>query len=253
MNRRQALGLIVVAGLFANRSARADFASDLRKRLEGLGSGGGTQSEGQLVASGLTQGEMDQGIREALGKGVEVAVTQLGQQGGYLNDPQVRIPLPGGLRQVEGILRSLGQDGLADEFVGTMNHAAEQAVPEATDVFLGAIKRMSLEDVRGIVEGPDDAATAYLRRSSSEELTTRFRPIVESATDQAGVTVAYKQMMDRAGPMAQLAVGDTDLDGYITDKALDGLFIKVAEQEKLIRTEPYARTTDLLKKVFGGQ
>ena len=251
MNRRQALGLIVAGSLFASRSANADFASDMLKRLEGLGSGGGSQSPS--VASGLTQGEMDQGIRDALSKGVEVAVEQLGRQGGYLNDPQVRIPLPGYLQKVEGMLRSLGQDGLADEFVGTMNHAAEQAVPEATDVFLGAIKRMSLDDVRGIVQGPNDAATAYLRRSSSEELTTRFRPIVESATDKVGVTVAYKQMMDRAGPMAQMVVGDTDLDGYITDKALDGLFIKVAEQEKLIRTEPYARTTDLLKKVFGGQ
>lgn len=251
MNRRQAIGLIVVGGLLANRSAQADFASDMLKRLEGLGSGGAPQSPS--VASGLTQGEMDQGIREALSKGVEVAVRQLGQEGGYLKDPQVRIPLPGYLQKVEGMLRTLGQAGLADEFVGTMNHAAEQAVPEATDVFLGAIKRMSLDDVRGIVEGPNDAATAYLRRSSSDELATRFRPIVEAATDRAGVTVAYKQMMDRAGPMGQMLAGDTDLDGYITDKALDGLFLKVAEQERLIRTEPYARSTDLLKKVFGGR
>ena len=157
MDRRRALGLIVIGGLVAHRSAHADFASDMLKGLEGLGSGG---SQSPSVASGLTQGEMDQGIRDALSKGVEVAVEQLGRQGGYLNDPQVRIPLPGYLQKVEGMLRNLGQDGLADEFVGTMNHAAEQAVPEATDVFLGAIKRMSLDDVRGIVEGPNHAATA---------------------------------------------------------------------------------------------
>lgn len=251
MDRRQALGLIVVGGLLASRPSQADLASDMLKRLEGLGSGGSSPSPS--VASGLTQGEMDQGIREALSKGVEVAVGQLGQQGGFLNDAQVRIPLPGYLRQVEGVLRSLGQDGLADEFVETMNHAAERAVPEATEVFQGAIKRMTLQDVRGIVEGPNDAATEYLRRSSSEELATRFRPIVESATDKAGVTVAYKQMMDRAGPMARMAVGDTDLDGYITDKTLDGLFLKIAEQEQLIRTDPGARTTDLLKQVFGSR
>jgi len=249
MNRRQALGLIMVGGLLAHRSARADFASDMLQRLEGMGRNGDSPS--QSAASGLTQTEMDQGIRAALSKGVEVAVSQLGRQGGYLDDPRVRIPLPGYLQKVEGMLRSLGQGGLADEFVGTMNHAAEQAVPEATEVFLGAIKRMSLEDVRGIVEGPNDAATAYLRRSSSDELATRFRPIVEAATDRAGVTVAYKQMMDRVGPMGQLVTGETDLDGYITDKALDGLFLKIADQEKAIRSNPRQRTTELVQKVFG--
>ncbi len=251
MERRRVLGLIVVGGLLVSRPARADFASDLLERLDGLGNGGPSRS--QPDRSGLTQAEMDQGIRDALANGVQVAVRQLGRRGGFLDDPQVRIPLPGNLQKVEGVLRSLRQDGLADEFVQTMNHAAEQAVPEATEVFLGAIKRMSLEDVRGILGGPNDAATEYLRRSSSDELATRFRPIVESATDRAGVTVAYKQMMDSAGPMAQLVVGDTDLDGYITDKALDGLFLKIAEQERLIRTDPAARTTDLLKKVFGNR
>ena len=251
MDRRQALALIVVGSLFTSRSARADLASDLLKRLEGLGNGGSADAPPER--SGLTPGEMDQGIRDALGNGVQVAVRQLGQRGGYLDDPQVRIPLPGNLQKVEGVLRRLGQDGLADEFVQTMNHAAEQAVPEATDVFLGAIRDMSVEDARGIVTGPNDAATQYLRRSSADELTARFRPIVESATDKAGVTVAYKNMLDRAGPMAQMAVGETDLDGYITDKALDGLFLKIAEQERLIRTDPAARTTDLLKKVFGNR
>ena len=251
MERRRALGLFALGGLWVIPTARAGFGSDLLQRIEGFGSG--SASEANPGTSDLTQVEMGQGIREALAKGVEKAVGQLGRQGGFLNDSQVRIPLPGNLQKVEHVLRGLRQERLADEFVETINHAAERAVPEATEVFYGAIKRMSVDDVRGIVNGPNDAATQYLRRSSSEELTTRFRPIVEGATDKAGVTVAYKQMMDRAGPMAQLAVGDTDLDGYITDKALDGLFIKIAEQEKLIRTEPYARTTDLLKKVFGGQ
>ncbi|WP_372590771.1 DUF4197 domain-containing protein [Guyparkeria sp.] len=251
MERRRALGLIVAGGLLVSRPARADFAGDLLKRLDGLG--GGDASRTQPSTSGLSQGEMDQGIRDALAKGVQVAVQQLGQRGGFLNDPQVRIPLPGNLQKVEGVLRSLRQDALADEFVQTMNHAAEQAVPEATDVFLGAIRGMSVEDASGIVTGPNDAATQYLRRSSTDELTNRFRPIVESATDRAGVTVAYKQMMDRAGPMAQMIAGETDLDGYITDKALDGLFLKIAEQERLIRADPAARTTDLLKKVFGNR
>ena len=248
MDRRQLLGLIVVGSLFASRSAKADFASDLLKRLDGLGS---TDSSPSAAGpSGLTQGEMDQGIREALAKGVRAAVRQLGRQGGFLNDPQVRIPLPGHLQKIEDVLRSLRQERLADEFVQTINHAAERAVPEATEVFYDAIKRMTLKDVQGILSGPNDAATEYLRRTSADELTTRFRPIVESATAKAGVTAAYKQMMASAGPMAQLA-GDTDLDGYITDKALDGLFIKIAAEEKAIRSNPQARTTELLQKVFG--
>lgn len=249
MNRREALALIVVGSLFTSRPAKADLATDLLKRLDGLGNGGTSPPQADL--SDLTRGEMDQGIREALIRGVQTAVSQLGRDGGFLNDSQVRIPLPGRLQKVEGMLRSVGQERLADEFVQTVNHAAEKAVPEATEVFYGAIRRMTLDDVAGIVNGPDDAATAYLRRSSSGELAARFRPIVEEATDKAGVTVAYKRMMASAGPMAELVVGDTDLDGYITDKALDGLFLKVAEQEKRIRTDPYARSTDLLKKVFG--
>ena len=248
MNRRQALGLIVAGSLFASRSANADFASDMLKRLEGLGSGG---SQSPSVASDLTRDEMDQGIREALAKGVQTAVRQLGRQGGFLNDPQVRIPLPGHLQKIADVLRSLRQERLADEFVQTLNHAAEKAVPEGVEVFSDAIKRMTLKDVQGIVGGPDDAATTYFRRNTSAELRTRFRPIVEQATERAGVTAAYKRMVTQAGPMAQLITGDKDLDGYVTDKALDGLFLKIAEQERLIRTEPYARTTDLLKKVFG--
>lgn len=251
MDRRQALGLIVVGTLFASRTANAGFADDLLKRLDGVGGGGSPESPSERF--GLTQGEMDRGIREALTKGVQTAVRQLGRQGGFLDDPEVRIPLPGGLQKVEDVLRGLRQGKLADEFVQTMNHAAERAVPEATEVFYDAIRGMTLADVRGIVNGPNDAATQYLQRSSSDELTTRFRPIVEGATDKAGVTGAYKQMMSRAGPAAQLLGASTDLDGYVTEKALDGLFLKVAEQERLIRTDPYARTTDLLKKVFGSR
>jgi len=253
MNRRQALGLIILGSFTASGSARAGFASDLLNKLgSGMGSGGsGTSSS---AASGLTQGEMSQGIKEALSKGVKTAIKQLGKPGGFLDDAKVRIPLPGYLQNVESVLRSLHQEKLADEFVATMNHAAEKAVPQAVDVFSNSIKHMTLKDVQGIVNGPDDAATEYFRRTSSAELTKRFRPIVEQATNKAGVTVAYKRMMGQAGPMARMLVGDnTDLDGYITGKALDGLFLKIADEEKAIRTQPYARTTDLLKKVFGSR
>lgn len=254
MNRRQSLRLIIAGSLFASSAAKADFASDLLKQFGGLVNGNGNSSTSSAGSSGLSQAEMAQGIKEALSKGVRTAINQLGKPGGFLDDAKVRIPLPGFLQKIDDVLRSLHQEKLADEFIATMNHAAEKAVPQAAEVFASAIKQMTFKDVEGIVKGPDDAATAYFRRTSSAELTRRFRPIVEQATNKAGVTVAYKQMMGQAGPMAQMLVGNnTDLDGYITGKALDGLFLKVADEEKAIRAHPYARTTDLLKKVFGSK
>lgn len=258
MPARHRYGIVLSATLLslaAVPAAQADFQGGLLKQfgnlLNGSGSSSGTTSTSPVA--GLSQAEMAKGVKEALSKGVKTAINQLGRRNGFLGDPQVKIPLPGSLGQIEGVLRSLHQDQLADEFVATMNHAAEEAVPQAADVFAAAVKKMSLQDVEGIIQGPDDAATQYFRRTSGAELAKRFRPIVAEATDKAGVTLAYKRMMAQVGPMAQMLVGDTDLDGYITQKALDGLFLKIAAEEKAIRTEPVARTTDLLKKVFGGR
>jgi hypothetical protein len=133
-----------------------------------------------------------------------------------------------------------------------MNHAAERAVPEAAVIFGAAIRNMSIEDAQEILTGPDDAATQYFRTSTQAELTERMRPVVEEATAQTGVTSAYKNMTARAGGMTSLLPSDaTDLDGYVTSKTLDGLFVMIAEEEKKIRENPLARSTDLLKKVFG--
>lgn len=233
--------------------AQAGFREDLMKSFGSLLNGPGSSSSATAKnpVTTLTQSEMSQGIKEALSKGVKVAIDQLGRRNGFLDDAAVKIPLPKGLDQVASVLRQFHQQELADEFVATMNHAAEQAVPQAAEVFAGAIRHMTLKDVRGILQGPDDAATEYFRRSSSAELAKRLRPIIARATDKVGVTLAYKKMMDQAGPMAQMLVGDTNLDDYITQKTLDGLFLKIAAEEKAIRTQPVARTTDLLKKVFG--
>lgn len=202
--------------------------------------------------STLTQAEMVSGLKEALSKGVKNAIGQLGKDGGFLNDAGVRIPMPDSLARVEKLLRTLHQDKYADQFVASMNHAAEKAVPEAAGIFAEAIKGMTLEDAEAILNGPDDAATQYFRNKSAAKLAERFRPIVAAATDQVGVTASYKKMMGRAGAMAQYLGGADDLDGYVTGKALDGLFSKLALEEKAIRTNPAARTTELLKKVFGG-
>jgi hypothetical protein len=148
---------------------------------------------------------------------------------------------------------------LADEFVTTMNHAAEQAVPEAAGVFADAIKGMSIEDARAILTGTNNAATQYFRRTTETNLFAEFLPIVKQATDQTGVTSAYKQLMAKTegansfGSFGRSLLGteSMDVDAYVTNKALDGLFVMVAAEEKSIRENPAARTTALLQKVFG--
>jgi len=204
------------------------------------------------AAASLTDGEMISGLKEALGKGTQFAIDSLGQEGGFLDNAAVKIPMPESLSWVESSLRTLGQDELADEFIATMNHAAEQAVPEAADLFGDAIKNMSVEDARGILTGPDDSATQYFRTNTEGALTERMRPIVEQATAKTGVTSAYKNMTAKAGGLSGLLGAQApDLDGYVTDKTLDGLFLMIAEEERKIRENPLARSTDLLKKVFG--
>jgi hypothetical protein len=250
--------LVLFGSILVSSLAQASFKDDMLKQLGTLNTGSNAvapASNNSTVTptgiSSLSQAEISQGLKEALAKGTKNAIAQLGKNGGFLNDAGVKIPMPDSLAKVEKLMRKLHQDQLADQFVATMNHAAEKAVPEAADVISDALKAMTLEDVQGILKGPDDAATQYFRKNSEAKLTERFRPIVSSATEQTGVTSAYKKMMGKAGPMAQFLGSANDLDGYVTAKTLDGLFIKLAAEEKAIRTNPVARTTDLLKKVFG--
>lgn len=225
---------------------------------------GKKESTNQTTAlpSGLTvlsQDQMIQGLKEALGKGVQSAVSGLGHDGGFLTNLSVKIPMPEKLRSVEKTLRTLKQDKLADDFVNTMNHAAEQAVPAAAGVFGDAIKQMSIADARAILTGTNNAATQYFRKTTQTNLYEKFLPIVKTATDKAGVTSAYKRLMEKAGTAnsfgsfgsSLLKAGDVDVDAYVTTGALDGLFKMVAEEEKRIRENPVARTSDLLQKVFG--
>lgn len=212
----------------------------------------GASSSGSSPGSSLSQQEMTGGLKEALSVGVERAINLLGQNGGFLNDSTVKIPLPGMLEKIEGGLRAAGQGELADEFIGTMNHAAERAVPEAASIFGDAINSMTLQDAQGILQGADDSATQYFRKNSGEQLAQAISPIVKQATEQAGVTSAYKNMVGKAGFLGGMVDSSSlDLDTYVTDKTLDGLFLKLAAEEKQIRSNPLARSTDLLKKVFG--
>lgn len=193
------------------------------------------------------------GLKEALAKGTDQAVRKLGSTNGFLTNAVVKIPMPAEMKQVEAALRKLKQDHLADEFVTTMNRAAEKAVPLAAPVFADAVKQMSIADAKAILNGPKDAATQYFSRVTRENLMKQFQPLVKQATDQVGLTASYKQLTDRAKVLSPfMKTQAVDLDGYVTNKALDGLFLMVAQEEEKIRQDPAARTTDLLKKVFGG-
>lgn len=197
--------------------------------------------------------DISSGLKDALFQGVRNAVDELGRENGFLDDARVKIPLPKTLQKIEKPLRLAGQGERVDEFVEAMNRAAERAVPEAADIFVDSIKQMTFSDARNILfSNQDDAATQFFRRTSENKLREKFRPIVEDFTEQVGVTQKYKQMIGRYGFIGQVVGQDaTDLDGYVTQKAMDGLFLLVADEERKIRRDPVGRTTSILRKVFG--
>ncbi len=201
----------------------------------------------------VSDNDIAAGLKEALGQGVSTAIKTLGKPNGFLLNPRVKIPLPKSLQKLEKGLRIAGQGKSVDAFVASMNNAAEKAVPVAIDVFVDAIKQMSFDDARKILfSGQKDSATQFFRRTSEETLRGKFRPIVQEFTEKTGVTQKYKTMVGKAGFAAQFLGKDaTDLDGYVTQRALDGLFLLVADEEAKIRENPIGRTTALLKKVFG--
>ncbi|TVT55573.1 MAG: DUF4197 domain-containing protein [Sedimenticola thiotaurini] len=248
MNQKYTLPILVLSASFAlSGLVQADWKDWLKSAKEAV-----EKSDTPSVSQALSNDQIIQGLKEALSIGTEKAIALLGRDGGYLNDAQVKIPLPDGLKSVSKGLRAIGQDKLVDEFVGTINHAAEQAVPETLSIFGDAIKQMSLEDAKGILNGGDTAATDYFKDKGSNSLTAAILPIIQQATKQAGVTSAYKDLVGKVGFLGSYVDMDAlDLDKYVTAKAMDGLFLKLAEQEQLIRQDPVARTTDILKTVFG--
>jgi len=208
-------------------------------------------STSNVVSKALSAEDMNGAILDALSVGVKRAIELLGKQGGYLNDAKVRIPMPDNLQKVESVLRRFGQDKYADRFIQTMNSAAEQAVPQTTQIFLDTIKGMSLSDAKKILNGPDDAATNYFRSKNSAQLEKVINPIVSKTMDDVGVTKAYKKLVSKADFLGDYVDKDTlDIDSFVTRKTMDGLFLKLAEEEAKIRKDPVARSTDLLKKVF---
>ena len=205
-----------------------------------------------VQAADVSSGEAASGLKETLTRGAEIAVDQLGKPNGFMGDARVRIPLPDSIRKAEKMMRTLGAGKYADELIETMNHAAELAVVEAKPILVNAVKNMSFDDARAILTGGDDAATQYFRRATSTDLTAKFLPIVKQATAKVELADKYNDYAGKAAKMGLLDKKDANLDQYVTQRALDGLFLMVAEQEKAIRKDPVSTGSALLKKIFGG-
>ena len=205
----------------------------------------------QAWGADLSNKETASGLKEALTRGADVAVAQLGKPDGFMGDKRVKIPLPESARAAEKMMRTLGMKKQADELIETMNRAAEMAVLEAKPILSNAVKNMSFDDARGILMGGDDAATQYFKRTTSDAIGAKFLPIVKQATAKVDLAKQYNQYAGKASKLGLLDEKDADLDNYVTQKAMDGLFLMIAEQEKAIRKDPIATGSSLLKKVFG--
>jgi len=204
-----------------------------------------------LAAAGLSAATTASGLKDALRVATDQAVASTSKTGGFLDNPQIRIPLPGKLETMATALRAVGMGAQVDELEVAMNHAAEKAAGEATPVFTKALTDMSFKDASAILSGGDTAATKYFQRTTSADLKTRFRPIVDQAMEQVGVVKQYDALVSSYTSTPFTSAPKLDLGGYVTDEALAGLFKVMGDEEKKIRKDPAARTTSLLKQVFG--
>ena len=228
----------------------AGFLDDLKKGADQImtnsGSDSGAASTGSL---GVT--EVTEGLKEALRVGTERVVAQIGAAGGYENDSAIHIPLPEKLQQAQSWLRKLGLSDLADDVESRMNKGAEAAAPKAKELIWKAIEGMTLEDAQKIYDGPDDAATQYFRKVSSADLADAVRPVMDEALSDAGAIAAYDQLVGEFSKYPLVPNVKSDLTEHATDLALEGVFHYLAQEEAAIRNDPIARTTDILKSVFG--
>ena len=199
----------------------------------------------------ITDAEALRGVRQALTDGSLAAVARLGVENGYFGNPKVKIPLPPSLQRVERGLRTFGMRRDANELVLTMNRAAEAAVPEAKQLLTDAVRKMSVQDAKGILSGGDTAATDYFRRATRTQLTQRFLPIVKTATDRVGLAQQFNSLAEQGAALGLVKDDEASIERYVTQKALDGLYFMIGEQEKAFRRDPVGATSSIVRKVFG--
>ncbi|MDC3336792.1 DUF4197 domain-containing protein, partial [Flavobacteriales bacterium] len=199
---------------------------------------------------GLSEEEVGRGLKEALNNGIQKGVKQLSIKDGYFKDDQIKLLMPKEATQVESKLRKLGQGSKVDAMIESMNRAAEDAASSSKELFVSAIKNLSVNDAMSILKGEDNAATVYLSSETRTQLIAKFKPIIKTSLDKVGATKHWTTVFNTYNKIPMVQKVNPDLVGYATDKAIDGLFIQIAKEELEIRMNPAARVSELLKKVF---
>jgi hypothetical protein len=208
-------------------------------------------SASALGIADISNQDATKGIKGALDQGAASAVSKLGVPGGFLNNPKVKIPLPPALDEVAKVMRMMGRGKDADELVTTMNQAAEQAVPAAKELLVGAVKTMSVDDAKKILTGGDESVTQFFRTKTAAPLRIKFLPMVKQATDRVGLAQKYDQFAGQGAKLGILKGDSANIEQYVTDKTLDGLYLMIGEEERSIRQNPAAAASAIVTKVFG--
>jgi hypothetical protein len=202
-------------------------------------------------AASISDGDAALGVRAALERGALSAVSLLGKSGGFLDNPKVRIPLPGFLNEAAKLAKFTGQQKRVDELITAMNRAAEAAVPEAKELLLGAVKSMSVEDGRRILTGGDNSVTQFFASKTRPALSVKFLPIVTKATEKVALADKYNALAGKAASTGLMKKDDANIEQYVTGKTLDGLYLMIGEEERKIRKDPIGTGSAILQKVFG--
>jgi hypothetical protein len=239
---------VILIGLLFSDAQALDLKSlgDVVNKVSGNAS-----ADNSSAVSSLTDKETNDGLKLALNQGVTKAVDVLGATDGFLGNKDVKIPLPDSLKKVEKGMRLVGMGDQADELILKMNRAAEQAVPEAKTLLVNSIKQMSLADVKGILTGPQDAATQYFKKTTSADMAAKFLPVVQKATANVKLADTYNQYAEMGSKFGVVKKENANINQYVTQKALDGVYLMVAKEEAAIRQDPMGQASNLLKKVFG--
>lgn len=206
-----------------------------------------------LEGESLSTEEVAQGLKEALTNGVSKGSDLVSKVDGYFKNPEIKIPFPPEVKQVETTLRQMGLGNEVDRFVLTLNRGAEDAAKEAKPIFIEAVRQMTIQDAWAILRGEKDAATQYLKKTTSAQLKEKFKPVIQQSLNKVNATKYYGDLVNTYNKIPLVQKVNPNLDEYATDEAIKGLFVMIAKEEKNIRENPVARTTELLKKVFGSQ
>jgi hypothetical protein len=234
------LSVAMVISLFlAPSCSQAQFLKKVSRALE------------SSSTKGFTENEAGQAIKEALIKGTSEGVDIVSLVDGYFKNPEIKIPFPPEAVTIESRLRSIGLGNEVDKAVLSINRAAEDAAKEAKPIFIAAIKGMTITDAIGIVKGKDNAATEYLKRTTTKELKIKFEPVIRTSLEKVNATKYWSDLISAYNRIPLVQKQNPDLTAYVTDKAIEGLFVMIAKEELEIRKDPIARTSELLKKVFG--